>query len=112
MGERENGREREGFGGEREGRLGQLGPKGARGGGGWVGRGGPRCGREKKGGEREGKKRKRKKRFSPFRNPFFLDECTYIFKQSKECMVRHDASNNIKYFKVLLYAGIPSRTPL
>ena len=68
------------------GRHGPTGPKGARGGG-WAGRGGPRRGRgrEKKE-EREKEKEKEKERkgfFSPFRNPIFLDECTYISKQSK-----------------------------
>jgi hypothetical protein len=115
VGERENGREREGFGGRREGRLGPKGPRGGTAGPGrrGAGRGGPQRGREKKGGEREEKenKKKKKKVFS-FSKSVFLDECTYIFKQSKECMVRHDASNNVKYFKVLLYTGIPSRIPL
>jgi hypothetical protein len=89
VGKRENEREGEGLGelgGKREGAAGPMGPKGARGGG-WAGQGGPRRGRgrEKKGEERERKrKRKRKKRFlSPFRNLIFLDECTYISKQSK-----------------------------
>jgi hypothetical protein len=40
-----------------------------------------------------------------------MNALTFLSK-SKERMVRHDASNNIKYFKVLLYAGIPSQTPL
>ena len=71
MGKRENEREVEG--------LGELGGKG---GGGWAGRGGPRRGREKKE-EREKEKEKERKGFSPFRNPIFLDECTYISKQSK-----------------------------
>jgi hypothetical protein len=75
--------------------MGQLGPKGAHGGAAGPARGGPRRGREKERRERK-KKKKKEKVFLPFRNPIFLDECTYIFKQSKECMVRHDASNNIK----------------
>jgi hypothetical protein len=57
--------------GEREGAAGPMGPKGARGGapgparGGWVGRGGPRRGREKKE-EREKEKEKEKKVFLLF----------------------------------------------
>jgi hypothetical protein len=51
--------------------------------GGWAGRGGPRHGREKKKREKEKEKEKERKGFSPFRNPIFLDECTYISKQSK-----------------------------
>jgi hypothetical protein len=39
----------------------------------------------------------------PFFNIYFLDECIYIFKQSKKCMVQHGASSKIKYFRVLLY---------
>ena len=74
--------------------MGQLGPKGARGGATGPARGGPRRGREKK--EREKEKEKEKKGFSPFRNPIFLNECTYIPKQIKVCIVRHGASNNIK----------------
>jgi hypothetical protein len=118
VGERENGRER-GIWGKREGRLGQLGPKGARWGGGWAsqgrpGRPGRPTAREREKGRRERRKRKKRKRrkkgFLLFEIRFFLDECTYIFKQSKECMVRHDASNNIKFFKVLLYTGSKAKT--
>jgi hypothetical protein len=65
------------------------GPKGARAGGGWAGWG--RLGRpgaahgagERKREGREKEKEKKGKGFSPFRNPIFLDECTYISKQSK-----------------------------
>jgi hypothetical protein len=80
VGERENGREREGFGGKREGRLGQLGPKGARGGGsGWAGQGDPQRGREKKGGEREGKKEKEKKGFLLFEIRFsWMNALTFL----------------------------------
>jgi hypothetical protein len=43
----------------------------------------PTARERERGGERE-RKRKRKKRFSsPFQNPIFLNECTYISKQSK-----------------------------
>ena len=98
MRKRENEREGEGFWGElgeREGAAGPMGPKGARAGAAGPARGGPRRGREKKE-EREKEKEKERKGFSPFRNPIFLDECTYISKQSKKCIVRHGASNNIK----------------
>jgi hypothetical protein len=39
-----------------------------------------------------------------------LDECFYIFKQSKVCMVRHGASHEIKCFKVLLYTRSKAKT--
>ena len=69
--------------GEREGAAGPMGPKGARAGGAaGPARGGPRREREKKEG-REKEKEKKGNGFSPFRNPIFLDECTYISKQSK-----------------------------
>jgi hypothetical protein len=80
------------FEGKGRGRLGQWAQRGARGGGAAHGAGE----RVKKKREKEKEKEKERKDFSPFRNPIFLDECTYIFKQSKECMVRHAASNNIK----------------
>ena len=73
-----------GFGGEGGGGWAN-GPKGgARGGGGWAGQGRPTA-REREREEREKEKEKEKERkgFSPFRNPIFLDECTYISKQSK-----------------------------
>jgi hypothetical protein len=96
------GRERDwGDWGEREGGGWANGPKGGAWGAAGPARGGPRRGREKKGGERERKKKEKKRKikkrfFLLFEIRFFLDECTYIFKQSKECMVRHGASNNIK----------------
>ena len=75
--------------------MGQLGPKGRAGAAGPAGA--AHGAGEKKRRERKKKKKKKKEKiFLLFRNPIFLDECTYIFKQSKECMVRHGASNNIK----------------
>ena len=41
------------------------------------------CLRQREKEEREKEKEKERKGFSPFRNPIFLDECTYISKQSK-----------------------------
>ena len=112
MGERENGREREGFGGKGRGGWASWAQRGRAGGA--AGSAGAAHGAgERKREEREKEKeQERKSFFLLFEIRFFLDECTYIFKQSKECMVRHDASNNIKYFKVLLNTGIPSQTPL
>ena len=89
--------------GEKEGAAGPMGPKGRAGGrlglprpkrggaqGAWAGQGaagpakGPMARERGKGEEGERKKEKEKrKRLSPFRNPIFLDECTYISKQSK-----------------------------
>jgi hypothetical protein len=99
VGEREGEREIWGEGGgwaglPKRGRAGAAGPAG----------GGPRHGREERGGEREEKKKK-KKVFSFLKSVFFLDECIHVFKQSKECTVRHGASSKIKYFRVLLYRG-------
>jgi hypothetical protein len=97
VGKKENEREGEGFWGnwgEKGGGGWANGPKGARGGGGWAGQG--RLGRagaahgagERKREEREKEKEKERKGFfSPFRNPIFLDECTYISKQSKNAQL-------------------------
>jgi hypothetical protein len=64
---------------KRGGARGRLGRMGAAG----PARSSPRRGREKRE-EREKEKEKERKGFSPyFRNPIFLDECTYISKQSK-----------------------------
>jgi hypothetical protein len=56
-----------------------------------------------------GRERKRKG-FSFSKILFSLDECFYIFKQSKVCLVRHGAPSKIKYFKVLLYTGSKAKT--
>jgi hypothetical protein len=96
VGKGENEREGEGLGefeGKGRGRLGQWAQRGRA--GGRLGRPGRPTAREREK-KKEREKEKERKDFSPFRNPIFLDECTYIFKQSKECMVRHGASNNIK----------------
>jgi hypothetical protein len=97
VGKRENEREGEGLGelgGKGRGRLGQWAQRGRA--GGRLGRPGAAHGAgERKKRERK-KKKKKEKVFFPFRNPIFLDECTYISKQSKKCIVRHGASNNIK----------------
>jgi hypothetical protein len=72
------GRERD-LGGKGRGGWGQLGPKGRAGGGGWAGQGGPRRGREKKGGEREGKKEKEKKVFSFSKSVFsWMNALTFL----------------------------------
>jgi hypothetical protein len=71
VGKRENEREGEG--------LGKLGEEGR----GRLGRPGRPTAREREKREREKEKEKERKGFSPFRNPIFLDECTYISKQSK-----------------------------
>jgi hypothetical protein len=87
--ERMRGRERD-FGeiGGKGGGGRANGPKGgAR--GGRLGRPGAAhgAGERKRRGKRKKKKKKKKEKgekgFSPFRNPIFLDECTYISKQSK-----------------------------
>ena len=115
MGERENGREREGFGGgEGRGGWASWAQRGHAEGGGAAGPAGAAHGAgERKREEREKEKKKKKKKgFLLFEIRFsWMNALTFLSK-SKEHMVRHDASNNIKYFKVLLYAGIPSRTPL
>jgi hypothetical protein len=73
--------------GEKGGGGWANGPKGARGGGGWAEPGWPTA-REREKGRRERKKKKKKEKvFSPFRNPIFLDECTYISKQSKNAQL-------------------------